>query len=943
MKFAVGSLVKARKREWVVLPESSDDMLMLRPLGGRDEEIAGIYLPLEKVEPASFALPNSSQLGDYRSCKLLRDAVRLGFRSSAGAFRSFGRIAVEPRPYQLVPLLMALKQDPVRILIADDVGIGKTIEAGLIARELLDRGEVQRISVLCPPHLTEQWQKELRNKFHVESELVLASTASSLERYCFQGQSLFDKYPFTVVSLDFIKSERRHHEFINSCPELVIIDEAHTCAYGGEKNRGKHQRNKLVTELSKDPDRHMILVTAIPASGNPFAFKSLITLLDPSFSDLPDELGGKENEEHRRRLAKHFVQRRRENILRYMDAQTIFPVRDASIETEIGYALSPEYKKVFTKVLEYAREIVKDVDGKTHHQRVRWWSALALLRALSSSPASAVATLRNRASTLDTETIEEADEIGKKMVFDLLDDEGVDAVDTSAGSDLGDEDDEAKRNRRKLLALALEAEALKGDKDEKLQRLIKLVKKLLKDGYSPIVFCRFIDTSDYVSEELKKALPRSVEIASVTGTLPPAEREERILQLAEAKAHVLVCTDCLSEGINLQDRFNAVVHYDLSWNPTRHEQREGRVDRYGQVSEKVAVTTMYGTDNQIDGIVLDILIRKHKAIKTTLGISVPVPIESDQVIEAIFEGLLLREKGGSLLQGELFEDFLKPQKDALHKQWDLATKKEEGNLRTMFAQIPIKVEQVKEELEAVRRSLGSSALVEAFTVDALKRVGATINARNGAVEIDLKEASRSLREVLELEHGTKLKARFEMPVQDDEVYLTRTHPFIELVANHVLNTALDDHAESIARRCGVIRTSVVTTRTTVLLLRLRFHIIKTIGGIDHPLLAEESMLIGFTGSPEKPVWLDDEAVEKLLEVMPDGNVDTDQARHFVERVIEGYGDLEGKLESVAAERGNELLESHKRVRTASRIKGVTFRVEPKLPVDVLGVYVYLPK
>src|SRR6266545_6149289 len=146
---------------------------MVRPLGGTEDEATGLLLPLEKVEPAQFDLPDPAQPGDYRSCRLLRDAVRLGFRSSAGPFRSFARIAVEPRPYQLVPLLMGLKLDPVRVLIADDVGIGKTIEAGLIARELLDRGEVQRLAVLCPPHLAEQWQLELRDKFHIDAELVL--------------------------------------------------------------------------------------------------------------------------------------------------------------------------------------------------------------------------------------------------------------------------------------------------------------------------------------------------------------------------------------------------------------------------------------------------------------------------------------------------------------------------------------------------------------------------------------------------------------------------------------------------------------------------------------------------------------------------------------------------------------------------------------------------
>src|SRR5262245_8915182 len=175
MAFSAGSLVKVRGREWVVLPESQDEFLIIRPLGGTDAEVAGIDTALESVQEARFALPDPSRLGDYQGCRMLRDAIRLGFRSSAGPFPSFVRIAVEPRAYQLLPLLLALKLDPIRLLIADDVGIGKTIEALLIAKEMLDRGEVNRLAILCPPHLAEQWQEELQDKFHIDAELVLAS------------------------------------------------------------------------------------------------------------------------------------------------------------------------------------------------------------------------------------------------------------------------------------------------------------------------------------------------------------------------------------------------------------------------------------------------------------------------------------------------------------------------------------------------------------------------------------------------------------------------------------------------------------------------------------------------------------------------------------------------------------------------------------------------
>lgn len=135
----MGSLVKARGREWVVLPESTDRLLQVRPLGAPDLETTSFLTALERIEPATFALPDPENLGDLRSARLLREAVRLGFRSAVGPFRSLAGIAVEPRPYQLVPLLMALRQNPVRLLIADDVGIGKTVEAALVAKEMLAR------------------------------------------------------------------------------------------------------------------------------------------------------------------------------------------------------------------------------------------------------------------------------------------------------------------------------------------------------------------------------------------------------------------------------------------------------------------------------------------------------------------------------------------------------------------------------------------------------------------------------------------------------------------------------------------------------------------------------------------------------------------------------------------------------------------------------------
>lgn len=141
--FTPGTLVRARDREWVVLPESAADFLVLRPLGGSDDDVAGVFPSLEPVHAASFPPPTVADLGDHASARLLRDALRIGFRSSAGPFRSLARIAVQPRSYQLVPLMMAVRQETVRLLICDDVGIGKTVEAGLVAAELLATGQAR--------------------------------------------------------------------------------------------------------------------------------------------------------------------------------------------------------------------------------------------------------------------------------------------------------------------------------------------------------------------------------------------------------------------------------------------------------------------------------------------------------------------------------------------------------------------------------------------------------------------------------------------------------------------------------------------------------------------------------------------------------------------------------------------------------------------------------
>lgn len=942
--FSPGNIVSARGRQWIVLPESDGDVLMVRPMGGLDDEIVGICTELEKVRSANFSLPDPNKPGDFNSCRLLRDAARLSTRAAAGPFRSLGKVAVEPRPYQLVPLLMALKLDTVRMLIADDVGIGKTIEAALIAKELLERGEVTRMAVLCPPQLAEQWQRELQQKFHITAELVLSSTVKRLERGLRPGESIFERHPFVIVSTDYIKSVRHREDFIRECPELVIVDEAHTCTLSGGVGRSKQARFELIKRVSADPQRHLILVTATPHSGDEDAFRSLLSLLDERFADLPNDMEADSRSAIRAELARHLVQRLRGNVIeqdKELNVTTNFPDRE---DAEESYRLSKEYRSLFERVLDFVNEMVKDETGTKRSRRVRWWSALALLRAMASSPAAAAATLRKRAETADTgeddSDLADIEEIGRQTILDESEDDSAEMFDGTPGSDIfGEESPAAARLKR----LACEAEQLYGAPDAKLQKVVSITKSLISQGKNPILFCRFIDTADYVASQLRESLT-GVEVASVTGTLPPKEREDRIKELAENPKRVLVCTDCLSEGVNLQTYFDAVIHYDLSWNPTRHDQREGRVDRFGQSSENVRVVTLFGVDNKIDGVVLEVLLKKHKAIKSDLGIAVAVPGGSEDVIKALFEGMELR--GGTGYREQLLFPEMEERKLDLHAQWDNARDREKRS-RSRFAQLSIKTDELRRELDAVRRAIGAGPTVERFMRDVLHLAGVPVTNKAGAVlqvPIDT-GTNRSLKHAIGCEKP--FLGRFDLPVDKGVEYLSRTHPIVEGLASWVLDMALDDvqaaEERVIARRCGVALTDAVTQATTLLLTRFRYHlnVVRRSGG-DEPLLAEEVVTLGFTGTAISPVWLDEAAVRKLLDSSPSGNLPDSLIEQQLKTLLQNEKALRSAIDGFATERAAQLEEAHRRVRQSAKMKG-RVATEPVFPVDFLGCFILLPQ
>jgi hypothetical protein len=927
--FSPGTLVSARGREWMVLAGSSPDTLRVRPISGSEEDQTLIYLPLEPepVREARFPEPNPEHLGGHDAALLLRDALLLSMRRGAGPFRSFGQIAVEPRAYQLVPLLMALKLDPVRLLIADDVGVGKTIEGALILREMLDRGDIERSVVLCPPHLVEQWVTELEARFNLQAVAVTASSAKRLERAIPPGVSLFQVHPHTVVSLDYIKSQDRRAHFLHHCPHFVIVDEAHACAGDGQ---GRHQRYELLRGLADDPERHLVLLTATPHSGDDASFYRLLGLLDRSFEGLQDAVGA-ERERLRSRLGNHFVQRRRPDIAEWQESD-LFPKRETK---ELTYRLSGEWDAFFNAVLDYCAEIVADDGGDANKQRLNFWGTLALLRCAASSPMAAVLALRTRAG-------EELSSEDRGELLDRLFDGDADSLVED------DVEPPAAAEDPALAALVAQAERLAGQSgDPKLNVVSAHVAELLADpshSYHPVVFCRYIATAHYLGKHLGKRLANAT-VEVITGEMPAEEREERVARLGEVEGpRVLVATDCLSEGINLQEYFDAVVHYDLSWNPTRHEQREGRVDRFGQASPVVRATLMYGINNPVDGAVLEVILRKAERIRKELGVPVPVPDEGHSLTQALLKSVLLRRRGAQAQtegkQLALFEE-----------GWKNAEEKAKAN-RTIFAQRRLKPEDVLPEWQKSLAAIGGRDDVRRFTERALTRLGAGLEPMRRGFKAPTAALPEEVRERLEAEGLTgTLRIDFRYPAPPPCRAVQRSHPLVAVLAETLLERSLNSEGDtaspSVLGRVGCWVSDGVRTRTTLVLLRLRHQLMIRRGRRERALLVEEATGLAWAGQSGEV--LDSTEALALLAGPPLADVPVHVREREAAKALTLLGERSAELDRFAQQRAAALLDDHLRVRAAAyRDEKVgarerSARVEALPRPDVIGVFVLLPK
>ena len=956
MEYKTGTLVEFRSRPWVVQQSNDENLMVLKPLGGTDAETVGIYLPLYgdnlTIKPYNFRKPSADDLarGYQSAARTLYDACRLSFRDIAGPFQCLGRLSFEPRPYQLVPLILALKQEKIRLLISDDVGIGKTLESLLIAKELLDRHEISRFAVVCLPHLCEQWQNEIKDKFGLDAEIIRSSTVSRLEKKLRADQNIFRDIPFQVISVDYVKQKERIGIFLEHCPDFIIVDEAHTCARPKGANTSQQQRYNLLHRLSQNPDKQIVMLTATPHSGHNEEFQSLLGLLKTEFENYELDTAAQREE-----LSHYFIQRRRADIRQYLGGEVVFPER-LQIDNNEDYSFAPEYRKLLNELIDYIKEGIQSVkNADKRKQRYVYWDLLALMRGVMSSPDAGISMLQNKITKNEDDSssgdgIDNPDNVYtfNDTLKDMLnaDDIVPEAYETASRSD---------KTRFKEFIASLQHIKESGA-DSKVKKALENVAFALDNDMSPIVFCQYIQTAEYVGNYISERLAanrktRDVVVGTITSRLSDEERKTRIDELSANPRHVLVCTDCLSEGVNLQQGFDAIIHYDLPWNPNRVEQRNGRIDRFGQTSKSVLISTMYAENNPVDNIVLNVLYKKQDEIKKKLGVYLPIADNDASLMESIMERIMTINAPSQteFMQMSLFdtEDFFVEEQ----QERELQLKRIEENEKlshTYFAHNNKQMDPTRltASLEEAKAVIGGVKDTENFVISELSSAGVCLRSDgNMSYHFNQLELPANLRHYFPVigSSGT-VKISFASPTPKGYMYIGRNHVFVEDLSRAVVNDTING-GDLAASRAMVMQTSDVSVKTTILLMRVR-SVIRDKKETSRELVGEEMIFFGYRGDINRHDFLSQEESKLLfLEAQASGNIDTLSQKAIFNSEMMWSSTEEGlrkHTDGVAMERANHLVEAFTQYRTY--LNAAEYQVvEPVLPMDMIAAYIFLPK
>ena len=588
---APGARVLVRDEEWLVrrVDPSSDggDLLVCDGVSdlvrGRSAHfLTKLEERIELLHPAQTRLIqddssyfNASMLyieGVLRRNLPNDDRIRLGHRA-----------VMNHVPYQLDPALQALAQPRQRILIADATGLGKTLEAGILATELIQRGRGSRILVITLKSMLTQFQKEFWSRFSIPLVRLDSAGLASVRNRIPANHNPFNHYDRAIISIDTLKNNLEYRNYLeNAWWDIIIIDECHNVAARANEG-GLSRRARLARLLSTRSDT-LILLSATPHDGSARSFASLMSLLDPTAISDPDDYTPEDFRD------KGLVIRRFKKDIR---DQVEGDFRDRITEVVRAQA-TPAEEAAFHALL----EIPFTQGGKRQSGRQYELQRVGMQKGLFSSPAAALQSTRNRIATLqgrDVPTEHEHDEIAALRTFE----QSLAAV---------TEDQFAKYQR--FLRLLTDPDYAWSPKDAS-DRLV--------------VFSERVESIHWLRERLQadlKLKPEQVDV--LHGGLSDTEQQALVERFgrSEDALRVLLCSDVASEGLNLHYFCHRLVHFDLPWSLMVFQQRNGRIDRYGQ-QQQPRITYLL-TETEVEKIrgdlrILEVLQQKDERANRDLG------------------------------------------------------------------------------------------------------------------------------------------------------------------------------------------------------------------------------------------------------------------------------------------------------------------------------------
>ncbi|MGI8477774.1 MAG: helicase-related protein [Thermomicrobiales bacterium] len=553
--------------------------------------------------------------------RLVSEAKRIGLAYLFDPLLAVHSSDVDPLPHQITAVYEEmLPRQPLRFLLADDPGAGKTIMTGLFIKELRLRGDLQRCMIVCPGSLVEQWQEEMDRKFDLPFEIYSNEQAEAS-----RTGNWFAEHELIICRLDQLsRSEELKEKLRDTDWDLVVCDEAHKMSaayYGEEVNYTKRYRlGRLLGEIS----RHFLLLSATPHNGKEADFQLLMGLLDG------DRFEGKFRQGTHTAKTDDLMRRLVKEQLVKLDGRPLFPERRAYT---VSYQLSDAEAQLYRQVTQYVREEFGRADAiEGQNRRGTVGFALTILqRRLASSPEAIHQSLKRRRERLEerlreerllkrgAETLAFALELGESQLDDLDDGLGDDLEETeqtlvsqaTAARSIRELEIEVATLKR-LEALALDLRNSGTDKKwEQLSAILHdRINEIEPDASRRklVIFTEQRDTLRYLDERIKGLLGRPDAVVSIVGGMGRDERRNAQARFTHDKdVEILLATDAAGEGINLQ-RAHLMVNYDLPWNPNRLEQRFGRIHRIGQ-TEVCHLWNLLAAETR-EGAVYDTLLKK---------------------------------------------------------------------------------------------------------------------------------------------------------------------------------------------------------------------------------------------------------------------------------------------------------------------------------------------